>query len=46
MIVLQSNDRKELKRDIAIMLKEYPGAMASSIIKIPGGWFQATILKP
>ena len=46
MIVLKSNDKNELKRDIEKTLREYPGAMASSIIKIPGGWFQATILKP
>jgi hypothetical protein len=46
MIVLQSNDRKELMRDIEKTLKEYPGAIAISIIKIPGGWFRATILKP
>ena len=45
MVVLASNDRKELMRDIDKELRKHPGAVVGPITKTKDGWWQVTIQK-
>jgi hypothetical protein len=45
MTVLFSNDKAELKKDIAKVVKEFPQAEVGPITKAKKGWFQVTITK-
>lgn len=45
MIVLQSNDRAELIRDINKEIQKNPNAIVGPITKTRDGWWQVTIQK-
>jgi hypothetical protein len=43
MVVLASNDKKELQKDIAKAVKDFPHVQVGEIKKCKDGWYQVII---